>query len=263
MTYLLGRWRQTFAVDLGEERRQIAASKTPMERRRSTLVVRLKSEQPLLEFGQRRNVVGGENLPLDYREEDLDLVEPTGMDRGVDENGIRPFGLHAVNGFLTSMSGAVVHNPEDAVSRFVGLLFHDLADETLHRRDSALDFAAAEDLAAMNVPSRQVGPGTFTKVLVLDSGGAIGSRRQSRLFSPARLDAGLLVGRDDELVSSQRDALPDTLIEIEDRASFSSKVGVARENPTTMLPWTKSVATQPAPKRSATDLRDQSLSLEQ
>jgi len=85
VTYLLGRWRQTFAVDLGEERRQIAASKTPMERRRSSLVVSLKSEQPLFEFGQRRDVVGGENLPLDYREEDLDLVEPTGMDRGVDE----------------------------------------------------------------------------------------------------------------------------------------------------------------------------------
>lgn len=249
-----------FAVDLGEERRQITASKTPMERRRSSLVVSLKSEQPLFEFGQRRDVVGGKNLPLDDREEDLDLVEPTGMDWGMEENSIRPFGPHAVNGFLTSMSGAVVHNPEDAVSGFVGLLFHDLADETLHRRDPALDFAAAEDLGAMNAPSRQVGPGTFTKVLVLDSGGAIGTGCQRRLFAPARLDAGLLVGRDDELISSQWHALPDALIEIEDRASFSGKIGVARENPTTMLPWTKSIAAQPAPQRSATDFRNQSLS---
>jgi len=260
VTYSLGCGRQTFAVDLGEERQQIAASKTPPERRRSSLVVSLKSEQPLFEFGQRREVVGGENLSLDDGEEDLDLVEPTGMDRGVEENSIRPFGPHAINGFLTSMSGTIIHNPEDAVSRFVGLLFHDLADETLHRRDSGLDFAATEDLGAMNVPSRQVGPGAFTKVLVLDSGRAIGSRRQSRLFPPTRLDAGLLICRDDELVSSQWDAFPDALIEIKDRASFRSKIGVARENPTTMLPGTKSIAAQPAPQGSATDLGDKPLS---
>jgi hypothetical protein len=52
------------------------------------------------------------------------------------------------------MSGAVVHDPEDATCRLVGLLAHDLADEAIHRRDAILEFAATEDFGAMDVPCR-------------------------------------------------------------------------------------------------------------
>ena len=96
----------------------------------------------------------------------------------MDEDRIGPFGAVAIDSFLATMSGAVVHYPEDAASRLVGLLAHDFADETIHlRSNSASDFTAAENLCPMDIPSCQVGPGTFAKVLVLDAHGPVGSGR--------------------------------------------------------------------------------------
>jgi len=53
----------------------------------------------------------------------------------------------AVDSFLATMSGAVVHNPEDPASGLVGLLVHDFTDEALYRGHPVLDLTAAEDLA--------------------------------------------------------------------------------------------------------------------
>ena len=103
---------------------------------------------------QGREIIRRENLSLNDREVDLNLIEPTGVGRRMDEDGVGPLGAKAVGGFLTPMSGAVVHDPEDATRRLVGLLGHNLADEAIHRRDAILELAATEDLGAMDVPSR-------------------------------------------------------------------------------------------------------------
>ena len=117
------------------------------------LIVALEGKEPLFEFGQRREIVGREDLPLHYGKIDLNLIEPTGMDRSVDEDGIGPFVAQTVGGFLAAMSGAVVHNPKDAVSGLVGLLVHDFADEAIHRSDSVFDFTTTENLGPMDIPS--------------------------------------------------------------------------------------------------------------
>ena len=51
----------------------------------------LKGKQALLEFLQRRKIVGRENLSLNDREIDFDLVEPTGVNRCMNEDYVRPF----------------------------------------------------------------------------------------------------------------------------------------------------------------------------
>ena len=51
--------------------------------------------------------------------------------------------------------------------RTYGLLVHDFADEAIHRSNSASDFTAAENLCPMDIPSCQIGPGTFAKETVL------------------------------------------------------------------------------------------------
>jgi len=138
----------------------------------------LECKEVLFEFGQRREIVGREDFPLQDGEIDFDLIEPTGVDRSVDEDGIGPFVAQTVYGFLAAMSGAVVHNPKDPASGLVGLLVHDFADEAIHRSNSAFDFTAAEDLCPMDIPSCQIGPGPFAKILVLDASGTVGSGRQ-------------------------------------------------------------------------------------
>ena len=93
-------------------------------------------------------------------------------------------------------------------SGLVGLLAHDFTDEALDGSDPVLDFAAAEDLGAMDVPGSQIGPGTFAKVLMLNPDGAVWSGRQGRMFSATSLDARLLVGRDHEVIGAQWRVLP-------------------------------------------------------
>ena len=154
---------------------QVAACESPLEGRGCPLIVELETKEALLEFGQRREIVGREDLSLNDREIDLDLVEPTGVNRSVDEDRVGPFGAEAFDRLLAPMSGTIVHDPEDAASGLVGLLGHDFGDEAFHRSNPVLDFAAAEDLGTMDVPSSQISPGAFTKVLVLDSGRAVGT----------------------------------------------------------------------------------------
>ncbi len=246
-------------MDLGKEFVQVVACESPLEGGGSPLIVDLESEEALFEFGQRREVIRREYFSLHDREVNLDLVEPTGVDRGVDEDRVGPFIAEAVDRLLTPVRGTVVHDPEDAASGPVGLLRHDFSDETFDRCNPVFDFAAAEDLGAMDIPSSQLGPSAFTKVLVLDPGGAVRSGRQSRLFPASGLDAALFVRRDDEVISAQRSAFPSAVIEIEDGAGFGSKVRIAREDPASMLPRTEGIAAEPAPQGGAADFRNDAL----
>ena len=50
----------------------------------------LEVQEPLLELGQGYEIIGSKHLSLDDREVNLDLVEPTGMNRHMHQDGIRP-----------------------------------------------------------------------------------------------------------------------------------------------------------------------------
>src|ERR1700674_810831 len=125
------------------------------------------------------------------------------------------------------MSRAVVHDPKDAASRFIRLLAHDFAHKSIDGSNSTFDFTAAEDSCSVDIPGCQVGPGTHAEVLMLDVGGAIGRRRQRRLFSAAGLNTGLFVCADDVIIGTQWSALPDTSVKIEDGSGFCGKVRIA------------------------------------
>jgi hypothetical protein len=70
---------------------EIAAGEGPVEGRCGPLVMGLKGKQAPLEFLQRREIVGRENLSLNDREIDFDLVEPTGVNRCMNEDYVGPF----------------------------------------------------------------------------------------------------------------------------------------------------------------------------
>ena len=66
--------------DLGQKGVQIATSEGPFEGCCRPLIVDLEGKETLLQFGERREVVGREDLSLNDREIDFDLVEPAGVD---------------------------------------------------------------------------------------------------------------------------------------------------------------------------------------
>ena len=220
----------------------------------------LKREKALFEIDQGRKVIRGKDLSLDDREIDLHLIEPTGVVRRVDEDGIRPLGAEAVGGSLAPMSGAVVHDPKDATCGLVGLLAHDFGDEAIHRRDPILHLATTEYLGAVDIPGRQIDPSALTKILVFHSGGAVRRGRQSRLFTTAGLNARLFIGRDHKVVSAQWSTFPDAMVQIKNRACLDSKIRITRKDPASVLPRAKGVATEPAPQCRPADLRDETLS---
>ena len=90
----------------------------PLERLGHGLVVGLKCEQALFDRGQRREVVGREDLALDDGEVDFDLVEPAGMDGTMDRNQARIFRLESCHAARPAMGRAIVH--DSAVGRDQG-----------------------------------------------------------------------------------------------------------------------------------------------
>ena len=136
--------------------------------------------------------------------------------------------VEAVDSFLATMSGAVVHDPEDAASGLVGLLAHDVADESL-RRES-----------------------THAQPL---SGGLDRAARSA--VSAASPDARFLLGRDHEITGTKWGTLPNALIEVQDGTGTSRNVGITREHPVSMLPRAESVGAETTPQRSAADFSDE------
>lgn len=80
------------------------------------------------------------------------------------------------------------------------------------------------------------------------------------MLSEARLNAGFLIGRDDEIVVSQRLSLPDPLVQIQDSTGFFLKGRVTGENPGTETPRANGVLAEPAPQGALAEGGDEAAS---
>ena len=200
--------------------------------------------------------LGVKTLRCTTEKVDFDLIEPARMDRRVNEHEVRPAGLQALTGPVAAMRGPVVHDPEDAASRPIGGLTHDLGDQALKGRDAGGEFAAAKHFRAVHVPGRQICPCSRPFVLVLHEHGPARRGRQRGMDAPARLNAGLLVGAQDVFTSAHGVPLPPSFVEIQDAASFGGKVPIAWKDPAAMPPGLQGILTEPAPHRGPADLGD-------
>ena len=84
---------------------------------------------------------------------------------------------------------------------------------------------------------------------------------QARMDTQASLDAGLLVGGDDELVVAQGLSLPAPLVQIQDSRGLGLEVRIARKDPASMLPRSNRVLVQPTPHRAVADAGHQARTL--
>ena len=149
---------------------------------------------------ERCEVVWGKHLSLGDREVDLNLVEPTGMVRRVNQPGVGPLLPKAVDAALPAVNGSIVDDPEDPSRRSVGPLTHDVSDEMVKGDNSRLGHAAAEDFGAVNIPGCDVGQGTLTEVLVFETHGSAGCGACGGILPSTCLDAGLFVGTDNKVL---------------------------------------------------------------
>ena len=234
---------------------ELGASESPLERLGGLFVSVLEGEEAILDLGERAEVVGGEDLSLDDREVNFDLVEPACMDGRVDQDDRGPRGAQALVGLLSAMRGAVIDNPEDAARGAVRLLGHDLLDEAIEGHDACGCLTTAEDLGAMDVPGCEVSPGATALVLVFDAGAMARSHGERGVFADAGLNTGFLVGREHEVTAAQGRAVPAAFVEVEHTAGLGGKVWIARKDPASVSPGTNRVAAEPAPEGRPADSR--------
>ena len=155
-------------LELGQEYVQVTSRKCPFERFGGPLVAGLEGHHVPLQIGPALKVARGEQFALNDREVDLDLVEPTGVNRRMNQNDVGPSGAKAIGGAPATMAGAIVCNQEHAAGRPIRLMAHDLANQAMECRDAVLALAAAEQPSSMHVPRGKIGQCAGTHVLVLN-----------------------------------------------------------------------------------------------
>src|SRR6516225_10073611 len=109
----------------------------------------LKGQQTILDRVQCVKVVWCKDLSLNDREVNFDLIQPTGMDRGVNQNEMRPAGAQSFNGSLSAVRRTIIDNAKDAAGRTIRLISHDLCDEAIERGAAIGQFTSAKDLSLM------------------------------------------------------------------------------------------------------------------
>ncbi len=176
------------------------------------------------------------------------------------QHDVWPISFESVGCPLTTMSGTIINDPEDTTSRPIGLLSHYLFNKPIKGCDASPGLAAADDDGTVNVPRGQIVQHPAAYVLVFNIGGTASRRWQYRVLPHAGLNPGLLVSRQNELVSSEWLALPETFVKIENRSSFLNELGIARKDPASVTPRTNSVLAQPSPKSASANFGDDTLS---
>jgi hypothetical protein len=229
---------QELSLDLQfrQEGLESGAVEFPSKRTRLSIGQLLVQLQPLLDLVQAGKVVRGQDLPLDDREINLHLIQPTGMHRRMDHDRLAIRLAQPFDRRLAAMRRAIIHHPEHSVGRAIRLGRHHLIDQPAERIDSGPLLAPAQNLSTSDVPRRQVLQGSASLVLVLDAHRSPRGGRQRRVTADPGLDAGLLVGADDVVPAAQRLAFPGAGIEVEDSTRFLGEPRISWEDPVLILP---------------------------
>ena len=84
---------------------KVTAGKGPLEWFGGPLVASLEGHHIALQIDQGLEIAWGQQFVLHDREVDLDLVEPTGMDRRMNQNDVGPSTAKAAGSASTAVAG--------------------------------------------------------------------------------------------------------------------------------------------------------------
>ncbi len=176
------------------------------------------------DFIQGFEIVWREHFSLDDGKVNFDLIEPTAVNGSMDQMQTGVTLLEPLDTGRSAMRGTIVHNPEHAAGLGIGRLIHHPVDQAIKSHNAALRFAVAEKLGPMNIQGGQVSKRSAPLVLVFDLHRLAGLGCLGRMDASTGLDAGLFIGRNDELVCLQGLALPDALVEVQQACGFGSEL---------------------------------------
>ena len=185
--------------NFGEHSLEISAGKFPFEGFGDRFVPLLEVHDLSLKRRQIGTFIGHQRLSLQNGKVDLNLVEPTGMDRRMNQNRVWIPTPQAIDGRCAAMGRTIVRHPEDTSRRAVRLLAHYQIHYTMKRFDPRGRFAAAKQLRPLNIPGRNIRQRTTAFVLMFDSSQPVGGGRRALYAAMAGLDACFFITTDHEI----------------------------------------------------------------
>ena len=129
------------------------------------------------------------------------------------------------------MRTALVDDPEYPSRRRVGFAPHNLGYQAVEGLDAIGLLQASQNFGAMNVVRSKIGPCATALVFMLDTLTSPVSDDLWIVEPEPRLDARLLVGRDDKLVAAQRPSLPAALVKVENQRRAFEEQRIAGPDP--------------------------------
>ena len=224
-----------------EELRQFLTRELPRERMRCLVGEFLIQSESDFDLCQVRERIGWQHLAWNNGKVDCDLVEPTGMDGGMDhdQGGIGQCEPLACG--LPPMGRPVVHHPEDPLARAVWLLAHDLGDKPSQWLDPGVWFAASYDVPTADLPPCQGLPRAATLVFVFDAMYPPWRWRQARMAPDTGWDTGLFIGTNHVILGAKGCALPYPSVQIQNPPSLLGQEWITGKNPVRVLPGFKRI----------------------
>src|SRR5712691_3108745 len=202
-------------LKLDEQCSQFGAVKLPLKRRRVLIGKLFIQGQPEPDRFQVGHIIGCQHLPLNDREVDLDLIEPTGVDRRMDQNDTRIDLTQPLLRSGAAMRRTVVDNPEQPFAGPIRFLSQHLGDKPAKGEDTRRRFTPAHDASPAHIPGGQILQSPAPLVFVLDIGGAAWGRRQGGMAADTSLDAGFLVSTEDVVLGTKELTLPFASIQVQ------------------------------------------------
>src|SRR5271166_5836905 len=253
---LVDRYRRhklALGLQLLQERLQRNAVEFPFERTGLLVAQLLVKPKSLLNLFETGEVIRGQDFSLNDREVDLHLIQPTRMNRRMDQESLTVSLTQPPNRRLTAVRGTVIHDPENPIGRTVGLTSHHLIDQAAERGDTGLRFASTKNSSAADIPGSEVLQSPTPPIFVLNAHWTARTSRQSRVTPDAGLDARLLVRADDVVPAAQRLTVPQAGVQVQDAPGFVGELWVAGKDPVLVPPGLDRVGVEDAPDGAGAD----------
>ena len=238
---------------LADEYRQFGTVKFPLKRRRALVGQLFVQGQPEEDRFQIGKVIRRQHLPLDDREVALDLIEPTGVDRGMDQDDAGIDLLQPCLCGFAAMRRAVVHNPGQTLPRAIRLLHQYVVHQPAKGLDAGGRFTPPHHVPPADVPGRQVLQRATAIIFELDTLVPGWCRTQAGVTTEAGLEARFLVGTENMVLGAQRLALLGARIQVKNRSGLLSKQRVPWKDPVLVPPWLDGIRLENPPHRAPTD----------
>ena len=112
---------------------RIGTGEFPFKRLGNGFEIAFQALHSISELRKRFKIIWCKNFSLKNREINLDLIQPTGMNRAMNRCNFRIFGLNTVDGIFSSMRRPVIDDQENPSRFAVSRTFYDFVEQTRRR----------------------------------------------------------------------------------------------------------------------------------